>query len=181
MELSISKIAAQYGISRSTLLYYDSINLLKPSARNKAGYRLYSDADMERLSEIMLFREAGVPLAEIANLLDAANLEVAALLMKRLGELNNEIEAVKKQQSIIIKLIESSILYKNLKNIDESTWQTILNSAGIKREMAEEWHSEFEKHSPLQHQYFLELLGFDDNEIHHQREHYRNLNKKISI
>jgi DNA-binding transcriptional MerR regulator len=178
MELSVRKIAAKFGISRSTLLYYDSINLLKPSARNKAGYRLYSDADMERLSKIMLFREAGVPLAEIANLLNAANLEVTALLLKRLGELNKEIEVVKKQQNIIIKLLENSILYKNLKSIDESTWLTILNSAGIKRETAEEWHSEFEKHSPLQHQYFLELLGFDDDEIHHQREHYRSLNKK---
>lgn len=178
MESSVSKIAAKFGISRSTLLYYDSINLLKPSARNKAGYRLYSDADMERLSKIMLFREAGVPLAEIANLLNAANLEVTALLLKRLGELNKEIEAVKKQQNIIIKLLENSILYKNLKSIDESIWLTILNSAGITRETAEEWHSEFEKHSPLQHQYFLELLGFDDDEIHHQREHYRSLNKK---
>lgn len=178
MELSISKIAAKFGISRSTLLYYDSINLLKPSARNKAGYRLYSDADTERLSKIMLFREAGVPLAEIANLLNAANLEVTALLLKRLGELNKEIEVVKSKQNIIIKLLENSILYKNLRNLDESTWLTILNSAGIKRETAEEWHSQFEKHSPLQHQNLLELLGFDDDEIHHQREHYRNLDKK---
>jgi len=54
----------------------------------------------------------------------------------------------------------------------------ILNSAGIQRETAEEWHSQFEKHSPLQHQNLLELLGFDDDEIYHQREHYRNLNKK---
>jgi DNA-binding transcriptional MerR regulator len=126
----------------------------------------------------MLFREAGVPLAEIANLLNAANLEVTALLLKRLGELNKEIEVVKKQQNIIIKLLENSILYKNLRSIDESTWLTILNSAGIQRETAEEWHSQFEKHSPLQHQNLLELLGFDDDEIYHQREHYRNLNKK---
>ncbi len=178
MELSISKIAARFGISRSTLLYYDSINLLKPSARNKAGYRVYNDEDMERLSRIMLFREVGVPIAEIANLLNAANLEVTALLLKRLGELNKEIEAVKKQQNIIIKLLENSVLYKNLKSIDESTWLAILNSAGIKRDTAEEWHSQFEKHSPLQHQKLLELLGFDEDEIHHQREYYRNLNKK---
>jgi len=178
MELSISKIAAKFGISRSTLLYYESINLLKPSVRNKAGYRLYGDADMERLSKIMLFRDAGVPLAEIANLLNAADLEVTALLLKRLGELNKEIAIVKEQQNIIIKLLENSILYKNLRSLDESTWLTILNSAGIKRETAEEWHSQFEKHSPMQHQNLLELLGFDDGEIYHQREHYRNLNKK---
>lgn len=178
MVISVSKIAARFGISRSALLYYDSINLLKPSARNEAGYRLYSDADMERLKKIMLFREAGVPLAEIANLLNAENLEVTALLLKRLGELNKEIEVVKKQQDVIIKLLENSILYKNLKSIDESTWLKILNSAGIKRETSDEWHSEFEKHSPLQHHYFLELLGFDEEEINNQIEYYGRLNKK---
>lgn len=177
MELSVSKIAAKFGISRSTLLYYESINLLKPSARNKAGYRLYCADDMEWLRKIMLFREAGVPLAEIANLLNAADLEVTALLLKRLGELNKEIEIVKNQQNVIIKLLENSILYKNLKSIDESIWLAILNTAGIKKETAEEWHSQFEKHSPSEHQNLLELLGFDDDEIVHQREHYRSLNK----
>ncbi|WFR55784.1 MerR family transcriptional regulator [Anaerocolumna sp. AGMB13025] len=178
MELSVSKMAANFGISRSTLLYYDSINLLKPSKRTNAGYRLYNDADMERLNKIMLFRDAGVPLAEISNLLIAANLEVTAQLLKRLGELNKEIEAAKKRQNIIVKLLETSILYKNLKNMDESTWLAILDSAGIKRETTEEWHSQFEKHSPMQHQNLLELLGFDADEIQDQREHYRNLDKK---
>lgn len=178
MELSVSKMAANFGISRSTLLYYDSINLLKPSKRTNAGYRLYNDADMERLNKIMLFRDAGVPLAEISNLLNAANLEVTAQLLKRLGELNKEIEAAKKQQNIIVKLLETSILYKNLKNMDESTWLAILDLAGIKRETTEEWHSQFEKHSPMQHQNLLELLGFDADEIQDQREHYRNMDKK---
>ncbi|QOX61904.1 MerR family transcriptional regulator [Anoxybacterium hadale] len=178
MELTVGKIASKFRISRSTLLYYDAINLLKPSTRNKAGYRLYQDADIERLSKIMLFRQAGVPLAEIANLLDAANLEVSALLLKRLGELNQEIEAAQKQQNLIIKLLENSILYKNLKSLDESTWMTILNSAGLKRETTEEWHYEFEKHSPVQHQKLLELLGFEEDEIQSQREHYSSLNKK---
>ncbi|WP_167345582.1 MerR family transcriptional regulator [Paenibacillus riograndensis] len=174
----MSKIAARFGVSRSTLLYYDSINLLKPSARNEAGYRLYSDADVERLRKILLFRKAGVSLGEIANLLHAENLEVTALLLKRMGELNKEIEAVKKQQAVIIKLLENSMLYKNLKNLDECTWLAILNSAGISRKTSDEWHSEFEKHSPLQHQLFLELLGFNEEEILNQRERYRAFDKR---
>jgi len=176
MELSVSKVAERFGISRSTLLYYESINLFKPSVRNKAGYRLYNDTDMERLQKIMLFREAGVPLAEISNLLNAANLDVTAILLKRMGELNKEIEVIKAQQDIIIKLLENSVLYKNLKSIDDNTWQTILNMAGIKREKSDEWHTEFEKHSPLQHQLFLELLGFDKEEIRDLRKYYKSLN-----
>lgn len=178
MALSISKIATRFGISRSTLLYYDTIGLLKPSTRNKAGYRLYDDVDIERLRKIMLFREAGVPLAEIANLLNAADLDVTSLLFKRLGDLNQEIVSIKKQQDIIIKLLENSILYKNLKNIDENTWMEILNAAGISKETAEEWHFNFEKHSPLQHHNFLALLGFDEDEIRLQREYYRSLSNR---
>jgi DNA-binding transcriptional MerR regulator len=172
MLLTVSKIADRFGISRSTLLYYDSINLLKPSERNKAGYRLYSDEDMERLGKIMLFREAGVPLNKIDNLLNAVNLEVTALLLKRLGELNKEIAAAKKQQDVVIKLLENSIIYKNLKNIDQSVWHEILELAGIESETPDQWHFEFEKHSPMKHQYFLELLGFDEEEIRSQRKNY---------
>jgi DNA-binding transcriptional MerR regulator len=136
--------------------------------------RLYSDADIEKLSRIMVLREAGVALADIASLLGAANLEVTALLFRRLGEINKEIEAAKSQQSVIVKLLEGSIVYKKLKTIDEETWRAILNTAGIK---ADEWHAQFEKHSPQEHQHLLELLGFDEEEILQQREHYKNAEK----
>ena len=172
--LTVTHVARKFGISRSTLLYYDSIGLCEPSQRSEAGYRLYSETDIEKLSRVMLLRKAGVALADIATLLNAANLDVTALLFRRLGEINKEIETAKSQQNVIVKLLESSIVYKKLKTIDEETWSAILNAAGIESELADEWHSEFEKHSPQEHQHLLELLGFDEEEIIQQREYYRN-------
>ena len=46
--LTISQVASRFGLSRSTLLYYDTIGLLSPSLRSRANYRLYSPADVER-------------------------------------------------------------------------------------------------------------------------------------
>ena len=176
--LSVSKLADKFGISRSTLLYYDTIGLLKPSARNHAGYRLYDGQDEERLRKIMIFREAGVQLSDISNLLNAANVEVTALLIKRLGQLNREIEEVKKKQNVIIKLLENSIIYKNLKYIDDSTWATILESAGIHNDNKDEWHSVFEKNSPSEHHDFLALLGFSEEEITKQITYLEQLRQK---
>ena len=51
----VSKLA---GVSIRTLRYYDEIGLLKPTATTEAGYRLYSDKDLERLQEIMFFKQS---------------------------------------------------------------------------------------------------------------------------
>ena len=51
--LTISQLARRFGLSRSTLLYYDSIGLLSPSARSDANYRLYSRNDIERMERVI--------------------------------------------------------------------------------------------------------------------------------
>ncbi|MCP3961623.1 MAG: MerR family transcriptional regulator, partial [bacterium] len=63
--LTISQVAARFGLSRSTLLYYDSIGLLSPSLRSRANYRLYSPADVERMELIDLYRQAGLALKDV--------------------------------------------------------------------------------------------------------------------
>ena len=52
-----------------TLHHYDTLGLLTPGARSVAGYRLYEDADCERLQEILFYRELGFGLEEIDTLL----------------------------------------------------------------------------------------------------------------
>ncbi|MCM2275174.1 MAG: MerR family transcriptional regulator [Candidatus Didemnitutus sp.] len=67
---TIRQLAAEFGLTRSTLLYYDRIGLLRPDYRTSSGYRLYNAADRARLAAICRYRMAGLPLARIATLLD---------------------------------------------------------------------------------------------------------------
>lgn len=173
MELSVGKLAEMFGISRTALLYYETIGLLKPSARSKAGYRLYSDADGARLGQIMLFRKAGVSLEDISALIDANDTSIASLLFKRLGELNSAIEAIKMQQDMIVRIIRSTRLHADRRKIGMEKWTMILKDAGINEANADKWHRDFEEHSPGQHRKFLELLGFGSDEISNIRKRYR--------
>ena len=68
---TVKQISSLTGVSVRTLHHYDSIGLLKPTATTEAGYRLYDDAALQRLQQILLYRELGFPLKDIQALLDA--------------------------------------------------------------------------------------------------------------
>ncbi len=67
---TVGEVAGLAGVSVRTLHHYDELGLVVPSARSDAGYRLYDHADLERLQEVLTLRALGLPLAEIAVLLD---------------------------------------------------------------------------------------------------------------
>ncbi|MHB1018322.1 MAG: MerR family transcriptional regulator [Coriobacteriia bacterium] len=67
--LTVSEVARLANVSVRTLHHYDEIGLLVPDGRTDAGYRLYSDDDLRRLQEVLLFRELEIPLEDIAALL----------------------------------------------------------------------------------------------------------------
>lgn len=69
MRLIVSEVAKLSGVSVRTLHYYDEIGLLPPSLVNEKGYRYYEDGDIERLQEILFFRELDFSLKEIARIL----------------------------------------------------------------------------------------------------------------
>jgi DNA-binding transcriptional MerR regulator len=79
-DLTVSEVSRLTGASVRALHHYDEIGLLTPSARTAAGYRLYSDADLERLQEILLFRELEIPLDDIATLLSGGAFDRRAAL-----------------------------------------------------------------------------------------------------
>lgn len=67
---TVGEAAQLAGITSETLRHYDRIGLLKPQARSEAGYRLYGRAELLRLREILVWRQLGFPLGDIAALLD---------------------------------------------------------------------------------------------------------------
>lgn len=165
--LTIGRLARRFGLSRSTLLYYDSIGLLRPSARGPSNYRLYSDAEVKRMERIEVFRRAGLPLADVARLLDADadTDEPRGVLEDRLRVLDEEIGRLRSQQRMIAGLLRMPSLPRNVRSLDKAGWVAILRAAGLDEPAMRRWHVEFERLSPGAHQDFLESLGIEPAEI----------------
>ena len=68
--MTVKEISRLTGISVRTLHYYDEIGLFSPTEKSEAGYRLYDDKALERLQQILFFREFDIPLKEIRSILE---------------------------------------------------------------------------------------------------------------
>lgn len=139
----VSKLA---GISIRTLRYYDKIGLLKPAARTESGYRLYDDANLERLQEIMLFRELEFSLADIQNIVESPS-------FNRRRALEQQVELLKLKRKHIDKLIElaESLMEEdgssmNFDAFDKSKMQEYAQQARESWGTTPEWQ-EYEKKS----------------------------------
>lgn len=91
MHLKVGELARSTGLTVRTLHHYDEIGLLKPSGRSESGYRLYADADVARLHAIQALRHLGLPLAEIAPLLDGAGAAPQRIIEQQLHALDLQI------------------------------------------------------------------------------------------
>jgi MerR family transcriptional regulator, thiopeptide resistance regulator len=99
--ITVGAVATLTGVSVRTLHHYDHIGLVVPSVRTPAGYRGYTDADIERLHLVLVYRSVGLPLDEIRTLLDDADADVMAhlqrqreLLLEQADRLQHTIKAV---------------------------------------------------------------------------------------
>ncbi|MGN0315888.1 MAG: MerR family transcriptional regulator [Fusicatenibacter sp.] len=80
---TISQVAELSGISIRTLQYYDEIELLKPSERTESGYRLYNEEALQKLQQILFFRELGFRLNEITEILQQPDFDRIAAFRKQ--------------------------------------------------------------------------------------------------
>lgn len=80
MPLTVGQMAELAGVTVRTLHHYDGMGLLTPGTRSAAGYRLYEDADCERLQEILFYRELGLGLDEIKSMLQDPEYDRAGAL-----------------------------------------------------------------------------------------------------
>ena len=98
---TVGAVASLTGVSVRTLHHYDHIGLVVPSVRTAAGYRGYTDADIERLHLVLVYRSVGLPLDEIRTVLDDPAADVLAhlkrqheLLLEHAERLQHTIKAV---------------------------------------------------------------------------------------
>ncbi len=173
--LTVTKLARRCGVSRTALLYYESIGLMPTPQRSGGGnYRSYGDADMRRLLQIRAYRDAGLKLDDIRSIFktnpDRPGRGAAGVLKRRLLELDAEIATLRAHQQTILKLLEHNTLRK-AKMITKEKWVSIMKACGFSGEQMNRWHAEFESSAPEEHQEFLEFLHIPAAEIKSIREH----------
>jgi DNA-binding transcriptional MerR regulator len=161
---TVSKLAARCGLSRGTLLYYESIGLLKPPARSAANYRRYGERDLKRLQQVCAYRHAGLTLDDIRAILDRRESDAAAVLKRRLLALDREIETRRAHQRAILKLLKNDSIGRK-KMITKEKWVSIMKASGLTEADMHRWHAEFEKAAPEEHREFLEFLHIPAEEI----------------
>ncbi len=162
---TVGRLARLCGLSRSTLLYYDSVGVLRPSGRSRANYRLYTEEDRRRLETIRRYRDAGLSLEEIKELLTAPGGESVEILEGQLGRLNQQIAELRQQQRVVIDLLRNRASFQQARALDKKSWVAVLRASGLDEDDMDRWHREFERLAPEAHQDFLESLGIPPEEI----------------
>jgi DNA-binding transcriptional MerR regulator len=160
------------GLSRSTLLYYDRIDLLKPVSRTSSGYRLYNNESLKQLDLISQYRKIGIKLVDIKKILDSRQSVLNIMLDKRLLDVENEIAELQKQKKLIEGLLNSVEIDKS-RRLDVYKWIEILKASGMNNEDLSRWHAEFEKNTPEAHHAFLLWIGLSEKQVLSVRQGFK--------
>ncbi|MET9733547.1 MerR family transcriptional regulator [Streptomyces sp. NPDC006458] len=107
MSYSVGQVADFAGVTVRTLHHYDAIGLLAPGERSHAGHRRYTDADLDRLQQILFYRELGFPLDEVAVLLDDPDADPRAHLRRQHELLTARIEKLRKMAAAVEHAMEA--------------------------------------------------------------------------
>lgn len=130
MEYTIQKLAGLSGISTRTLRYYDQIGLLAPAGRLESGYRIYGEKEVDALQQILFYRELGLELSEIKEILESHDYD-------KTGALKGHLEKLKSRRKQIDMLIENVTL-TILKEKGKITMTDTEKFKGFKEEMIRE-------------------------------------------
>lgn len=116
---TVSEVEKITGVSARTLRYYDRIGLLKPGAVSAAGYRLYSDDDLEKLQIILMYRELQFPLKEIRRILAVSDCDRTRILAQ-------QVQLLEMKRAHLENLITFArgIQLLGVKNLDFSAFDT---------------------------------------------------------
>ncbi|HOJ10658.1 MAG TPA: MerR family transcriptional regulator [Clostridiales bacterium] len=105
MEYTVQKLGKIAGISTRTLRYYDEIGILKPARINSSGYRIYGQSEVDRLQQILFYRELGVSLNEIKDIVTVPSFDKH----KALQEHREKLLEKRKQLDLLIANVDKTI------------------------------------------------------------------------
>ncbi|HBW38285.1 MerR family transcriptional regulator [Desulfosporosinus sp. BICA1-9] len=106
MEYTVQKLAQMAGVSSRTLRYYDEIGILKPARINSSGYRIYGQAEVDRLQQILFYRELDVSLESIKDIVTAPSFNGVQALREHREKLLDKRE----QLETLISNVEKTIV-----------------------------------------------------------------------
>ncbi len=112
MEYTVQKLGLLAGVSTRTLRYYDVIGLLKPARINSSGYRIYGQQEVDRLQQILFYRELGVSLDEIKDLITAPHFDAD----RALREHRENLLAKRKQLDLLIENVDLTLAQREGKS-----------------------------------------------------------------
>ena len=112
--LTVGDVARLSGVTVRTLHHYDEIGLLGASARSDAGYRRYADADLDRLQQILFYRELGFGLDEIKTVLDDGATSRIGHLRRQHAMLRDRIGRLERMSAAVEKAMEAHTMGINL-------------------------------------------------------------------
>ncbi|MBC2104748.1 MerR family transcriptional regulator [Listeria booriae] len=107
MEYTVQKLAKLAGVSTRTLRYYDEIGILKPARINSSGYRIYGQNEVDRLQQILFYREMNVGLDQIKAILEQPDFDETEALKTHRAQLLDK----RKQLDELIRNVEKSIAH----------------------------------------------------------------------
>ncbi len=108
MEYTVQKLATLAGVSSRTLRYYDEIGILKPARINSSGYRIYGQDEVDRLQQILFYRELGLDLDSIKKMVTAPDFDGAQALKEHREKLLEK----RQQLDALIANVEKTIATK---------------------------------------------------------------------
>lgn len=121
MEYTVKKLAELAGVSPRTLRYYDEIELLKPARINSSGYRIYGQNEVDKLQQILFYRELGLRLENIRNIITSPDFNE----LRALKEHHEKLLEKRKQLELLIKNVEKTVTSKerSIKMSDREKFQ----------------------------------------------------------
>ena len=116
--MTVAQVSKRTGVSVRTLHHYDQIGLLKPTEVTEAGYRLYDDGALDKLFMILVYRELGLSLNEISNILDAPDYDRNRVLEHQIKLMQERVEKLQNRISFARGMLTLGVKYMDFEGFD---------------------------------------------------------------
>jgi len=162
--LTIARAARAVGLSRTTLMYYERLGLIRPLRRAGSRYRTFRPDDLQTLFLIARWRAIGLPLATIRRLL-AKPQETAGALQDHLRALEKSVDVLHMQRALTREMLGGRAPASGQVPVTKAAWTEMFRSIGMDDEQMRQWHAQFERRNRAGHEEFLRSLGIGRAEI----------------